>query len=87
MIGSEGNAYNLLFVVPILVALIGSIATRFRAAAWLERMLAAAAVHVAVALGGIPVDPRGVVFQSAFIAFWLVAAAFFSRRSRQGTER
>lgn len=82
MIGNEDNGYNLLFGLPILIALLGSIAARFRAHGMSAAMLAAAAVHVAVALGGIAQDSRGVVFSLLLSSFWIAAAAFFRGASR-----
>ena len=75
MIGNEDNPYNLLFGLPILIALLGSIAARFRARGMSLAMLGAAAVHVAVALGGLGQDTRGVVFSLLLSSFWLAAAA------------
>ncbi len=75
MIGNEDNSYNLLFGLPILIALLGSIAARFRARGMSLSMLAAAGVHVAVALGGFGDDPRGVVFSLLLSSFWLASAA------------
>ncbi len=82
MIGNEDNEYNLLFGLPILIALLGSIAARFRARGMSLAMLAAAAVHVAVALGGLPQDSRGVVFSLLLSSFWLASAAFLRGSAR-----
>ncbi|MES2903640.1 MAG: hypothetical protein V4696_05590 [Pseudomonadota bacterium] len=76
MIGNEDNGYNLLFGLPILIALLGSVAVRFRALGMSMAMLAAAAVHIAVALGGLAQDSRGVVFSLLLSSFWIAAAAF-----------
>ena len=82
MIGNEGNVYNLLFGLPILIALGGSIAARFRAGGMSRAMLAAAVAHIAVALGGLAMDPRGVVFSLLLASFWLVAAALLRGAAR-----
>ncbi len=82
MIGNEDNGYNLLFGLPILIALLGSIAARFRARGMSLAMLAAAAVHVAVALGGLNQDSRGVVFSLLLSSFWVASAAFFRGATR-----
>lgn len=74
MIGSEANPYNLLFAVPILVALGGSIIARFRAQGMARAMLAAGIVNAAIALGGVPIDARGAAFSLAFSAIWLAGA-------------
>lgn len=84
MIGNEDNGYNLLFGLPILVALLGSITARFRARGMSLAMLAAAAVHIAVALGGLSQDSRGVVFSLLLSSFWIAAAAFFRGATRKG---
>jgi hypothetical protein len=75
MIGNEDNGYNLLFGLPILIALLGSIAARFRPSGMSLAMLAAAAVHIAVALGGMGQDSRGMVFSLLLSSFWLASAA------------
>lgn len=82
MIGNEGNRYNLLFGLPIMIALLGSIVARFKARGMSLAMLGAAAVHIAVALGGLGQDSRGVVFSLLLSAFWLVSAALFRGSSR-----
>ena len=82
MIGNEDNVYNLLFGLPILIALLGSIAARFRAHGMSLAMLAAGAVHVAVAIGGLGQDSRGVVFSLLLSSFWLASAAFLRGAAR-----
>lgn len=83
MIGNEDNSYNLLFGLPILVALLGSATMRFRARGMSWAMLAAWAVHVAVALGGGLQDSRGMVFSLLLSSFWLVAAALLRGAARK----
>lgn len=82
MIGNEDNGYNLLFGLPILIALCGAAMTRFRAKGMSWAMLAAWAVHVAVALGGGSQDSRGMVFSLLLSSFWLVSAALFRGAAR-----
>lgn len=83
MIGNEGNGYNLLFGLPILVALCGSAAARFRPRGMSLAMLAAATVQGAVALGGLAQDPRGTVFSLLLSSFWLLSAALLRGASQE----
>ena len=82
MIGSEGNPANLMFLgVPIL-ALVGAIAARFRAAGMATAMLTAGIAHVvvtAVAVFGFagPVEPREIILTLLFALPWLISAALF----------
>ncbi len=84
MIGNEDNGYNLLFGLPILVAVLGSVAARFEARGMSVAMLAAALVHVGVALGGIGQDPRGTVFSILLSVFWLASAALLRGAATRG---
>ena len=79
MIGSEENAYNLLFFGVIGVALIGSLIGRFRPAGMAVAMVVAAIAQVAVAAGGLRSDPRGAVLSAGFACLWLLAAWLFRR--------
>jgi hypothetical protein len=82
MIGDEDNGYNLLFLGVIVLAFLGSIAARFRAAGMALAMLAAAIVHGGVALVGMQQDPRGGVFSLVFAGFWLFSAGLFHLAAR-----
>lgn len=83
MIGDEDNSYNLLFLGIIGLALLGSIAARFRAAAMAHTMIAAAVAHLAVALGGLSIDGHGAVLSAAFAGLWLLSAALFRKAARE----
>lgn len=85
MIGNEDNPYNLLFGLPILVALLGSIVARFRARGMTWATLAAAVVHIAVALGGVAQDPRGMVFSLLLSSLWLASAALLFGAAARGS--
>lgn len=77
MIGDEDNAYNLLFIGVIGLALIGAVLTRFRAAGMAGAMAVAGAAQVAVALAGISQDFRGGVFSAGSALIWFLSAACF----------
>ena len=82
MIGSEDNPYNLLFLGVIGLALIGSVAARFRAGGMAVAMAVAAAAHLAVALGGLPTDRHGALVSAAFAGLWLLSTALFRKAAR-----
>ena len=77
MIGSEDNPYNLYFMAIPLVVFVTAAMVRFEACriAWI--LAGAAAVQLALALGGLDVDLRGARFSSFFAVLWLIAAALF----------
>lgn len=77
MIGDEDNAYNLLFLGVIALALLGAIVARFRAGGMAAAMLVAGIVHAGVALGGMGTDMRGAIFSAVFALGWFVSAALF----------
>lgn len=81
MIGDD-NPYNLLFAVPIAIALAGSLAARFRPRGTALAMAAAAAAHLCVAAGGHASDPRGAALSAGFAGFWAVAGWLFWRAGR-----
>ena len=82
MIGAEDNAYNLLFLGVIIVALAGAAIARLRAGGMALAMLAAAAAQVAVAAGGMPSDMRGGIFSMCFALPWLISAVLFRGAAR-----
>ncbi len=77
MIGDEGDAYNLLFLGVISIALIGAVAARFRPAGMALAMVVAGLAHLAVAVGGLSTDLVGGLVSIAFAAPWLLAGAAF----------
>ena len=77
MIGSEDNPYNLLFGGVLLVAVIGAIVARFRAAGMARTMATAAITQALIGAFGLSSDLRGGAFSIAFGALWLIAAALF----------
>ena len=79
MIGSEGNPYNLLFGGVLAIALVGSIAARFRSGGMAIATAAAGVAQIAIALGGIATDPRGAFFSSILGGLWLLAALLFRK--------
>ena len=86
MIGDEGTAYTMVFYGVIGVALVGAFAALFRPTGMALAMLSAGIAHVAVALGGLSIDPRGAVVSAVFAALWLLSAALFRRSARQQAE-
>lgn len=84
MIGDEDNPYNLLFLGVIVLALVGSVAARFRPAGMAAAMGIAAIAHIAIAVGGMSTDPRGGIFSIAFAGLWLLSAALFWKASKTG---
>jgi hypothetical protein len=82
MIG-DGNAYNLLFLGVLAVAIGGALLVRYRPAGMVKVTLAAGALQVALGLGGYGMDPRGAVFSAAFGGFWLLAAALFAAGAKR----
>lgn len=79
MIGSEDDPYNLLFGGVLAIALVGSIATRFRPTGMALVTAAAGVAQIAVAVGGIPTDPRGALISSILGGLWLLAALLFHK--------
>ena len=86
MIGSEDNAYNLLFGAVLAIAIVGSIATRFRPIGMALATAAAGVAQIAIAIGGIPTDPRGALFSSILGGLWLLAALLFRKSADRPTQ-
>jgi hypothetical protein len=87
MIGSEANAYNLLFLAVVFLAVLGSIVARFRASGMTVALGMAAAAQAAVAAGGMAADPRGGLFALAFGGLWLLAASLFRAAAQSEPRR
>ena len=83
MIGSEDNPYNLLFLGVPLVALVGGVAARFRAAGMVWALGVAAGMQAALGLYGMSEDPRGGIFSASFALLWLLGAALFAKAARE----
>jgi hypothetical protein len=82
MIGDD-NAYNLLFLGVLAVAIGGALLVRYRPSGMVKVTLAAGALQVALGLGGYGMDPRGAVLSAGFGLFWLIAAALFAAGARR----
>jgi hypothetical protein len=84
MIGDEDNAYNLLFLCEIPIALLGAIVARFRASGMAMAMFAAGAVHIllgalaALGLGG-PAETHEVVLTLLFASPWLLSGGLLRK--------
>lgn len=84
MIGSEGNAYNLLFGGVLAIALIGAVLARFRPAGMARALVVTAVAQAVVGAVGLFTDPLGGVFSIVFFAgLWLLAAALFHNAARE----
>ena len=86
MIGSEDNAYNLLFGGVLAIALFGSIAARFRPSGMAFGTAVAGVAQIGIAVGGIATDPRGAFFSAVLSGLWLLAAFLF-RKSAESPAR
>lgn len=89
MIGSEGNANNLLFGIVLLVALLGAIVARFRAQAMSLAMAAAGLTYVllvpiVVMRTAGPVETREIVLTLLFAGPWFLSAALFRKAAKPG---
>lgn len=82
MIG-DGNAYNLLFLIPVAVGISGVTAYRLDPRKSALVALVAGALQSAIGFGGYAQDPRGAMLSATFGLFWLFAAALF----RAGSSR
>jgi hypothetical protein len=76
MIGDD-EPYNLLFLLPMSVALVGGVVARLRPGAMVKVSLLAAALQAAIGLGGYGIDPRGALLSASFALLWLFSAALF----------
>jgi len=86
MIGSEDNSYNLLFGGVLAIALVGSIAARFRPMGMALVTAAAGTAQIAVAAGGVPTDPRGALFSAILGGLWLLAALLFRKSADRAAQ-
>lgn len=82
MIGDEDNPYNLLFLGVILLALLGSVAARFRPRAMALAMTAAALAQAALGIVGALADLRGGILSTLFAGLWLLSALLFRQSAR-----
>lgn len=83
MIGDEGNPQNFMFAGVLLLALLGSVLTRFRAAGMATVMGVAAAAQLLASMIGMFTDLRGGIYSAIFAAIWLASAAKFRKASAQ----
>jgi len=91
IIGDEGNAANLMFFGVIAVAMVGAIATRFKAAGMARAMFLAALAEVLVAVIALvgrlgANEPPGmigvIILIGFFAAMWLASALLFREAAR-----
>jgi hypothetical protein len=85
MIGSVGNAYNLLFLAAIGVGAIGALIAWFRPAGMARALYATAAAHALVSVVALVAgwDLRGALLSLFFVLPWLVSAGCFRQAARQ----
>lgn len=86
LIGEGPNAFNLLFLALIPLALVGAAVARFRAVGMARTMALVAIVDLAIVAAGLATDPRGGLFSMSFALPWLLAAVLFQRAARQRPE-
>lgn len=84
MIGSEGNAYNLLFLGAIVVGAIGALLCWFRPEGMARALYATAIAHglvsaIALVAGW---DQRGAILSLVFVLPWLLSAGLFRQAAR-----
>ena len=84
MIGSEDNAYNLLFLGIVAFALLSALAVRGRAPGMAIVMAAAAGLQGLAGAVGIAQDAHGGILSVGFAVPWLIAAALFRKAASQG---
>lgn len=79
MIGNEDNPVNLWFGLVLLIAIIGSIAARFRGSILPKAMLMAGAVQIAIGIfaGILGSDMRGGRFTIVLSVAWLISSLLF----------
>src|SRR6478609_1770523 len=65
MIGSEGNSYNLIFGVVLLIALIGAILARFEPVGISRAMVVTAIAQTAAGAAGLATDTLGAILSVA----------------------
>lgn len=82
MIGSEDNGYNIVFLGIVVLALVGVILARSRAAGMRRAMIVTAAAQAVAGAVGLSVDMRGAVLSISFAGLWLLAAALFRNAAR-----
>lgn len=84
-VGMIGDGpYNLLFSGVLLIALIGAIIARFKAAPMVRAMAAAAIAQGVLSAVGMSSDLRGGILGMAFVVPWLLAALLFRHAARDG---
>jgi hypothetical protein len=83
MIGDEGNAANLMYIVVLLVALVGAAIARFEPREASIAMFATAAAHVVVVVIALAAGLRPELRADAFfIAAWVASALLFRQASQ-----
>jgi hypothetical protein len=85
MVGDGPNAYNLLFLAAIAVGALLAFFAWFRPAGMARALFATAAIHGAVALAALALDPDklGAALSLCFALPYLVAAGLFRMAARE----
>jgi hypothetical protein len=83
IIGDEGNAFNGVFIVIVLVTLVASAIVRFRPRGLATVMGLAACAQLLAAAAGYSQDVRGAVLSCFFVGMWVLAALLFHRAARR----
>jgi hypothetical protein len=86
MVGDGPNAYNLLFLAAIVVGAAMALIAWFKPAGMARALYATAAIHAAVALAALAMDPDklGASLSLCFALPYLVAAGLFRLAAREG---
>jgi vacuolar-type H+-ATPase subunit I/STV1 len=80
MIGNEDNPVNLWFGLVLLIAITGSIASRFRSSILPQAMFIAGIVQMSIGVfaGILGSDVRGGIFTIILAGFWLISSLCFA---------
>lgn len=83
----DDNAYNIVFFMIVVLALLGAVLARFRARGLAIVMLAAGLAHAVAGGIGYPQDPITGPITMVFVAMWLTSAWLFHTAAKEGATR
>lgn len=82
IVGSENNAINLIFFLPLLVGATGAFISDFRAKGMARTLWAMAAVQAVTGAVGFPTGDMAVVLVGVFVVAWMLSAWLFGKAAR-----